>query len=200
MKKIIVLFLLAVPALGQKKEVRIETNGKGTIRVEKEVDGKKEVIERHFNLDSLPSHAKFFADSTANLILRFGEGKEWADEVARSVRRAAVMPLESFRTPFTFSDEGLGRSFSFSEGFSNVNVFTNKPESHILNVRFKSAKEEEVHITVVDAQGKVIKKDRVKEFKGEYMGQLALPKGTKGVHFVLIAQGDQAISRKVVLS
>lgn len=182
MKKIIVLFLLALPALGQKTETKVEKKGK--IRIEKDINGKREVIEREF--DPLST-----SDSSANLILRFGEGQVWADDVARTLRRARTH-FEGFSPKFSFSD-------GFTDGFSSVSVFTNKPDTHVLNVRFKSSKEDDVDITVVDPQGKVLKKDRVKDFAGEYMGQLELPKGSKGVVFVLIAQGENALSRKVTL-
>lgn len=195
MKKIFVLCMLALPVLGQKKESKIESHGK--IRVERDHQGKREVIEREFNLDSLPVHASIFSDSSTNLMLHFGEGRVWVDDVARSIRRARTH-LNGIRPAFSFSEDGVLRTFS--EGFSNVSVFTNKPDTRILNVRFSSSKEEEVHITVVDPQGKVIEKEKVKDFKKEYMGQLELPKGTKGVVFVLIAQGEQAISRKVLIS
>jgi hypothetical protein len=83
------------------------------------------------------------------------------------------------------------------KGIKNLDVYTNLPESNIINVRFYAPTEGDVKITVIDLDGKVISKAEEKAFKGEYMDQVRLPKETKGTFFVIVAQGDDGISRKV---
>ncbi|MCA0365082.1 MAG: T9SS type A sorting domain-containing protein [Bacteroidetes bacterium] len=78
-----------------------------------------------------------------------------------------------------------------------VDVFTNKPQTNVLNIRFFAPNEGDVKITVIDLNGKVVAKEDEKKFKGEYVGQIKLDKGSKGVFFVMIAQGEDGVSRKV---
>lgn len=78
-----------------------------------------------------------------------------------------------------------------------VDVFTNKPQTNVLNIRFFAPNEGDVKITVLDLNGKVVAKEEEKKFKGEYVGQIKLDKGSKGVFFVMIAQGEDGVSRKV---
>lgn len=78
-----------------------------------------------------------------------------------------------------------------------VDVFTNKPQTNVLNIRFFAPEEGDVKITVLDLNGKVVAKEEEKKFKGEYVGQIKLDKGSKGVFFVMISQGEDGVSRKV---
>jgi hypothetical protein len=79
----------------------------------------------------------------------------------------------------------------------SVDVFTNKPETNVLNIRFYAPKLGDVNITVLDLQGNVKAKEDAKNFEGEYVGQIKLNKGTKGVFFVIVSQGEDGVSRKV---
>ncbi len=79
----------------------------------------------------------------------------------------------------------------------SVDVFTNKPETNVLNIRFFAPKAGDVNITVLDLQGNVKAKEAAKNFEGEYVGQIKLGKGAKGTYFVIVSQGEDGISRKV---
>jgi hypothetical protein len=79
----------------------------------------------------------------------------------------------------------------------SIDVFTNKPETNVLNIRFYAPKPGDVNITVLDLQGNVKAKEEAKNFEGEYVGQIKLSKGTKGTFFVIVSQGDDGVSRKV---
>jgi hypothetical protein len=79
----------------------------------------------------------------------------------------------------------------------SIDVFTNKPETNVLNVRFYAPKPGDVNITVLDLQGNVKAKEEAKNFEGEYVGQIKLSKGAKGTFFVIVSQGEDGVSRKV---
>ncbi len=84
-----------------------------------------------------------------------------------------------------------------NKGILNLYVYTNIPETNIINVRFFAGNEGDIKITVIDLNGQVVSKSEEKAFKGEYMDQVRLPKDTKGTYFVIVSQGDDGISRKV---
>ncbi len=81
----------------------------------------------------------------------------------------------------------------------SVDVYPNRPDTHVLNVRFFAPNEGEVIIKVLDINGKTVAKETVANFKGEYVGQLELAKNSTGTFFVIISQGTDGISRRVVL-
>lgn len=80
-----------------------------------------------------------------------------------------------------------------------VEVFPNKPSTDVLNVRFVTEVEEDVQIKVLDLQGKVVAEESIKKHKGEFVGQIKLKKNTTGVHFVLLTQGKDGVTRKISL-
>lgn len=193
-----------------EEKVSPDNPDKKIIKIEKEVDGKVEVIEKEVDIKA-PRARVYTFNSSGDLdtlrdgerILKYGDGFSWEEDFPRLSDRYR----RNFET-FKFNMEDLGDrlnrdfgsfngNFTFSEGFSNVSVFTNKPATHILNLRFKSSGEGPVTISVVNLEGDLVTRESVKDFSGEYIGQLNLKEGTKGTFFVIISQGDKGISRKV---
>ena len=83
--------------------------------------------------------------------------------------------------------------------FKGVDIFPNKPSTDVLNIRFTTETEGDVQIKVLDLQGKVVAEEEVKKHNGEFVGQIKLKKNTKGVHFILLTQGEDGISRRISL-
>ncbi len=81
----------------------------------------------------------------------------------------------------------------------SLDVFPNKPDSEIVNVRFYAPEEGDVNITILDTKGTIVAKKEAKNFKGEYVGQLELKKASKGTYFVIVSQGDDGVTRRVVI-
>jgi len=224
MKKL--MLLMALLSLGymdsraQKKSVRkykveekvsADNPDKKIVRIEKDIDGKVEVIEREVDIKAPRARVYTFRApdnpedtlKDGERVLRYGDGFSWEEDFPRLSDRYK-RNLDSFKFNMEELGDRLNRDFSnfngnfnFSDGFSQVNVFTNKPATHILNLRFKSSEEGPVTISVVNLQGDLVVRETVEDFSGEYMGQLNLKEGTKGTFFVIISQGDKGISRKV---
>lgn len=101
-----------------------------------------------------------------------------------------------FRTiPDNFFDGGN----SGSKMIKNVEVFPNNPKTEILNVRFNAPQKGDVSIKVLDVKGSVIAKEEIKDFSGEYVGQINIGKQKSGTIFVMITQGEDGNVKRVVL-
>lgn len=89
--------------------------------------------------------------------------------------------------------------FKFNDATTirSLDVFTNRPDTDVLNVRFYAPGEGDVSITVLDLKGNVEAKSTAKNFKGEYVGQLKLKKGAKGTFVVIVAQGEDGQTKKI---
>jgi hypothetical protein len=96
---------------------------------------------------------------------------------------------------FFFNDNGG----SAAKTVRGVEVFPNNPKTEILNVRFNTPQKGDVSIKVLDVKGNVIAKEEIKDFSGEYVGQINIGKQIKGTVFVMITQGEDGTVKRVVL-
>lgn len=88
---------------------------------------------------------------------------------------------------------------SGSKTIKNVEVFPNNPKTEILNVRFNAPQKGDVSIKVLDVKGSVIAKEEIKDFSGEYVGQINIGKQKAGTVFVMITQGEDGNVKRVLL-
>jgi hypothetical protein len=87
---------------------------------------------------------------------------------------------------------------SSSKTVRGLNVYPNNPKTDVLNIRFNSHEKGDVSIKVMDLKGNVIAKDEIKDFTGEYVGQINIGK-QKGVVFVMVTQGEDGTVKRVTL-
>ena len=97
--------------------------------------------------------------------------------------------------PDNFFDGGN----SGSKTIKNVEVFPNNPKTEILNVSFNTPQKGDVSIKVLDVKGSVIAKEEIKDFSGEYVGQINIGKQKSRIIFVMITQGEDGNVKRVVL-
>ena len=80
-----------------------------------------------------------------------------------------------------------------------VSIHPNQPFDGLLNVRFSTPSKGDVTITVTDTKGNEQGKKVLKNFDGEFVGQIKLKDSAKGVLFVNIVQNDDGISQRISL-
>lgn len=73
----------------------------------------------------------------------------------------------------------------------------NQPFNGKLNVRFNAPQKGNVTIAVSDVNGKEIATESVKDFQGDYLGQIDLKKAAAGVYFLRVTQGNDGAVRRV---
>ena len=73
----------------------------------------------------------------------------------------------------------------------------NQPFNGKLNVRFKAPAKGNVTIAVSDVNGKEIATETVKDFQGNYLGQIDLKKASAGVYFLRVTQGNDGAVRRI---
>lgn len=72
----------------------------------------------------------------------------------------------------------------------------NRPFNGKLNVRFHAAEKGNITIAVTDVEGKELAKELIKDFEGNFVGQIDIKKSGAGVYFVRVTQGaDGAVKR-----
>lgn len=80
-----------------------------------------------------------------------------------------------------------------------LNVYSNNPDNGVLNLRFSVPKKGNVLISVTDTKGKEVGKKEIKDFQGEFVGQIDLRKSTKGTVFVSVVQNEDGAVKRVVI-
>ena len=73
----------------------------------------------------------------------------------------------------------------------------NQPFNGKLNVRFHAPEKGNVTIAVTDVNGKEIATESVKDFQGDYLGQIDLKKASAGIYFLRVTQGNDGAVRRV---
>jgi hypothetical protein len=135
-------------------------------------------------------------------------GNDWSDDFEFEMERLGDnMKMLGEEIPHQIQRH-LPRIYSWTDNafaeigsspIRSLDVFPNQPESEVINVKFHAPEEGDISITVIDTKGKGVAQKESKAFKGEYVGQINVKKGVKGTHFVIVSQGDDGTSRKVVL-
>lgn len=80
-----------------------------------------------------------------------------------------------------------------------LRAYPNNPFNNRLNIKFEAPEKGDVTITITDITGKEIGRDVIKDFSGEYVGQIELKKAEKGTYFVTVVQGKDGSVKRVVV-
>ncbi|MCE7062486.1 T9SS type A sorting domain-containing protein [Dyadobacter sp. CY343] len=81
----------------------------------------------------------------------------------------------------------------------SLNVYANNPDNGMLNLRFSVPEKGDVNITVTDTKGKEVGSKSIKDFEGEFVGQIELKKNTKGTLFVTVVQNEDGTVKRIVV-
>lgn len=132
---------------------------------------------------------------------------QWEYDFRNNVDSVAGKVDRFFRYNF---EPGLNRVF---DGWSNnyngkvkpssirsLDVFPNNPDKDQLNIRFTAPAKGDIDIAVTTAKGKEVSRREIKDFSGEYVGQIKLGKKvTPGVYFVTVTQNEDGAVKRVVV-
>lgn len=99
---------------------------------------------------------------------------------------------------FWNSDINIGGSGK-PASIRGLEAFPNNPDKDELNIRFYAPNKGDVTITVTDTKGKQVGKKEIKDFSGDYVGQLELGKNAKGTYFISVVQNEDGTVKRIVV-
>lgn len=171
-------FSLNSPQGKKKKRVEIYKDGK---RIEKDLDG-----------DGNDDMTIFFKDFGKDMEKRFKDfdHKEMFSSIEPMVKN------------FKFKFDGDMKDFDFlneSKTIKALKIYPNKPFDNKLNLKFYAPEKGDVSVTVTDINGKEVGSQKIKDFQGDFMGQVDLKKNVKGTVFVTVIQKEDGTSKRVVV-
>ncbi|WP_229238528.1 T9SS C-terminal target domain-containing protein [Dyadobacter sp. Leaf189] len=80
-----------------------------------------------------------------------------------------------------------------------LQVYGNNPDNGTINLRFDVPVKGDVKVTVTDTRGKEVGSKEIKDFEGEFVGQVELKKNTKGTLFVTVVQNEDGAVKRIVI-
>ncbi len=92
----------------------------------------------------------------------------------------------------------MGREMSANESktIHGLHAIPNKPFNGKISVDFNAPEKGNVTISVMDVNGKELANEQIKDFQGDYLGQIDIKKAGAGVYFIRVSQGaDGAVQR-----
>ncbi|MEZ0485855.1 T9SS C-terminal target domain-containing protein [Fibrella aquatica] len=159
-----------------------------------------------FDDDSLGRRSRVFRfdrrrlDSLANNMKEFGYTfeREFAPLADRLSRVQGLSGLnERLARPF----ESWSRSSGGSQASTirGLDAYPSNPDKFMLNVRFSAPGKGDALIVVTNPKGKEVARRELKDFTGEFVGQVDLGRKSEGVFFVTVTQNEDGAVRRVVL-
>jgi hypothetical protein len=94
---------------------------------------------------------------------------------------------------------GFGKKLKeqMSETINGLHIQPNAPFNGKFNIHFKAPEKGTVTIAVTDLNGKELAAEQIKDFQGDYLGQIDIKKSAKGVYFIRVTQGNDGAVRRV---
>ncbi len=155
----------------------------------------KDITARRPNRPSGPGEFRFYRDGKLQNHFRFD-----TDSLVDRVKRLEFAWPENFGQRM---EDAFG-SWSMSVGskastIRSLEVYPNNPETNQLNIRFTAPAKGDIRIRVTTPDGKEVAKKDVKDFSGNYAGQVDIDRKAKGVYFVNVTQNDDGAVKRVVI-
>ena len=79
-----------------------------------------------------------------------------------------------------------------------MNFYPN-PSNGKFNLSFNLPEKQDTEITILNVEGKVVYKEKLNQFSGNYDKEIDISKNAKGVYFVKVDQGKHAQVKKIIL-
>ena len=172
-------------------------------------EGENQTNKRYKNKKngrSIDIDVERFAEDFGRDMERFGErmSRQFERDGKRIERR-----LEQKRNQGDRNDEGFGSNkndktynLNFGNGSNTIQrlrAYPNNPFNNVLNVSFEAPEKGDVTITVSDVSGKQVAQEKVKDFEGNYVGQVSLKNVEKGTLFINVTQGKDGATKRVII-
>lgn len=141
-------------------------------------------------------------DDFKDLNFNFDELRNQTRNLEREFRpKAKIMmrDVEEFGNRFGEKMDHFWNEDMKASTVRNLNVYPNNPDNGVINLRFFAPTKGDVNVTISDTKGKEVGRKEIKDFSGEFVGQIDIKKSTKGTVFVTVTQNEDGAVKRVIL-
>ena len=123
-----------------------------------------------------------------------------SDSLADQLRRLKTQIPRDFDRQIARPFEDWARNFSGKPStIRGLDAYPNNPDRAQLNVRFTAPTKGDVSIVVTNPKGKEVAKREIKDFSGEFVGQIDLGKNPQGAYFITVTQNEDGAVKRIVI-
>ena len=171
-------------------------------------DGDQRITRERFN----PGKRGAFGDAYVRGKLPqanrdFWNGKTWqyefrrgADSLTDQFNRFKFQMPKDFDRQIARPFEDWARNFNSKPStIRGLDAYPNNPDHNQLNVRFTAPSKGDVSIVVTNPKGKEVAKRDIKDFSGEFVGQIDLGKHPQGTYFITVTQNEDGAVKRIVV-
>ena len=84
-----------------------------------------------------------------------------------------------------------------SKTIHGLKATPNKPFNGKISIKFNAPEKGNVSISILDVNGKELANEQIKDFQGDYLGQVDIKKAGAGVYFIRVSQGADGAVRRI---
>ncbi len=174
-----------------------DTDGDRTVTRERINPGKRRApADAYAQRGKLPRNNQDFG-TNQNWRYEFRRG---ADSLADQLNRFKFQMPRDFDRQLVRPFEDWARNFNGKAStIRGLDAYPNNPDHDQLNVRFTAPAKGDVSIVVTNPKGKEIAKRDIKDFSGEFIGQIDLGKKAQGAYFITITQNEDGAVKRIVI-
>jgi len=182
--------------------LKLDSKGKSqvTIRVD---DGKGNTSERRRQSKNQNKSDDDVFAYNFNHDFNFDELRDKTRSLEREFRpKAKIMmrDMENFGNRFgervgDFWNSEVAKASSVRE----LAAYPNNPDNGTLNLRFFVPQKGDVNIIISDTKGKEVGRKEIKDFSGDFVGQIDIKKNSKGTLFVTVTQNEDGAVKRIVI-
>lgn len=124
------------------------------------------------------------------------------DSLANRLNRMELNLPRNFEYRLAEPFEAWARSGSINGKASTVrslDAYPNNPDRNLLNIRFVAPAKGDITISITNPKGKEVAHKEVKDFSGEYVGQIDLGKKAQGTYFITVTQNEDGAVKRIVI-
>ncbi|GAB2571557.1 T9SS type A sorting domain-containing protein [Spirosoma areae] len=128
------------------------------------------------------------------------EFRQGFDSLADRMNRFKFEFPRDFDRQFARPFENWAKNFNGKPStIRSLDAYPNNPDRDQLNVRFMAPAKGDVSIIVTNPKGKEVAKRELKDFSGEFVGQIDLGKKAEGIYFITVTQNEDGAVKRIVI-
>lgn len=123
------------------------------------------------------------------------------DHKAEAFTKVVVVKKSDLKNADEADIKRLGKSVGENDGklkIEKMNFYPN-PNNGKFNLSFTLAEKGDTEISILNIDGKVVYKEKLANFSGNYEKEIDISKNAKGVYFIKVEQGKHSQVKKIVM-
>ena len=110
-------------------------------------------------------------------------------QLPRDFDRQLVRPFEDWSRNFSGKPSTI----------RGLDAYPSNPDRNLLNIRFTAPTKGDISIVVTNPKGKEVAKREIKDFAGEFVGQIDLGQKSQGAYFITVTQNEDGAVKRIVV-